>query len=227
MYNGDGTFLASGSSDRTVSLLKKSENGVRWNAHASTHTRTLTGVGSSTRTRANMYMEGLFLRCSSCLTAFSLPVPSLTCRKCVFLFTFSVLTHIVCLLVTFNSLSQARIWDPRQKFRCIQTLEGHTASVYSISFRRGGEYELLSTASQDGTIMLWDPRVWRCCQVCHVMHTRTHVSARAHTQMHTFTHEYTYESCEHTLVDVFHLSLDSARETDVESKRGGVCGFQS
>lgn len=74
------------------------------------------------------------------------------------------------MLATGSSDKTVRLWDARQKNRCIQTLAGHTASVYSCAFRKGGQYELLASASQDGSVVLWDPRTWKCCQVLRHHH---------------------------------------------------------
>jgi len=55
-----------------------------------------------------------------------------------------------------------RLWDARQKNRCFQTLSGHKASVYSVSFRKAS-FDLLATASQ----------------VC--VYTHTHIHTHTHT----------------------------------------------
>ena len=50
----------------------------------------------------------------------------------------------------------------------VHTLEGHTNSVYSVAFTRGDNglpVDLLASASQDCTVMVWDPRTWRPCHV--------------------------------------------------------------
>jgi WD40 repeat protein len=68
------------------------------------------------------------------------------------------------ILATGSSDKTVRLWDARQKNRSFQTLRGHKASVYSVSFRRES-FDLLATASQDGTVAVWDPRNWKCAQV--------------------------------------------------------------
>ena len=67
-------------------------------------------------------------------------------------------------LATGSSDKTVKLWDARQKNRSFQTLEGHAASVYSVSFRRAS-FDLLASASQDGTVAVWDPRTWKCAQV--------------------------------------------------------------
>lgn len=67
-------------------------------------------------------------------------------------------------LATGSSDKTVRLWDARQKNRSFQTLRGHRASVYSVTFRRDS-FDLLATASQDGTVAVWDPRTWQCAQV--------------------------------------------------------------
>eukprot|EP00802_Teleaulax_amphioxeia_P005607 Tamp_05611.p1 GENE.Tamp_05611~~Tamp_05611.p1 ORF type:complete len:742 (+),score=79.21 Tamp_05611:158-2227(+) len=67
-------------------------------------------------------------------------------------------------LASGSSDKTVRLWDARQKNRSFQTLHGHKASVYSVAFRKAS-FDLLATASQDGTVMVWDPRSWKCAQV--------------------------------------------------------------
>jgi len=52
------------------------------------------------------------------------------------------------LLASASSDMSVRMNDPRQRHRCIEVLEGHSNSVYSLSWRRGSGYGLLATASQ-------------------------------------------------------------------------------
>ena len=63
------------------------------------------------------------------------------------------------------SLIRVRIWDPALG-RCIQALQGHTDSVWSVAFSHDGK--LLASASADRTIRIWDPASGRCIQALQV-----------------------------------------------------------
>ena len=65
------------------------------------------------------------------------------------------------LIATCSSDESVKIWDTVTGM-CLQTLEGHTDSVYSVAFHRNN---LLVSVSADATIRLWDVKAKTCTRI--------------------------------------------------------------
>lgn len=58
-----------------------------------------------------------------------------------------------------------RVWDA-SNWQCLQTLEGHSFSVDSVTFSH--DSKLLASASADKTVKVWDASNGQCLQTLHI-----------------------------------------------------------
>ena len=73
-----------------------------------------------------------------------------------------------------------KVWDRRGKANgetvsvsCVATLTGHDDDVVGVDFCSSNF--VLATGSDDGTVRLWDTRVWRCLEVLEAPHAGAQV----------------------------------------------------
>ncbi len=73
-----------------------------------------------------------------------------------------------------------KVWDRRGKANgetvsvsCVATLTGHDDDVVGVDFC--SKTSTLATGSDDGTVRLWDTRVWRCLEVLEAPHAGAQV----------------------------------------------------
>ena len=66
-----------------------------------------------------------------------------------------------------------KIWDARTT-KCLQTLEGHDASVRSVAFSHDDKH--IASASDDHTVKIWDARTGECLQTFTIGKTLDDIS---------------------------------------------------
>jgi WD40 repeat protein len=72
------------------------------------------------------------------------------------------------LIATCSGDRSVKIWDTVTGM-CLQTFEGHTATVYSVAFHRNN---LLASVSHDKTLRLWDVKAKTCTRIISLSNDR-------------------------------------------------------
>jgi WD40 repeat protein len=70
-------------------------------------------------------------------------------------------SHDSKLLASSSGDHTIRVWDATSD-QCLQTLKGHSSSVYSVAFSH--DDKLLASASDDRTIKMWGATSGQCIQ---------------------------------------------------------------
>lgn len=99
---------------------------------------------------------------------------------------------------------------------CVQTLEGHSASVTSIIFSH--DSKLLASASYDDTIRVWDARSGQCLQTLNFGRV---------VIVKSFDITNTYLSTDHGTMYLSPVSEETQAETDLEIPRFQGYGVSS